>query len=229
MRSVDKKVVFKSTVDGGPDGARYEDRRSIGNGEIMRVWYGFHYIGGNRRPHFSVTADIFDKHRKDVGGGCCHDQIAKYFPEVAGLIRWHLVDDDGAPMHYLANGDHHMRKYLGVYRVFKHTELEPSEPQDLDHFKSTIVFGALASDEMRLKQILASTDVIEHHDGCDPDVIETRENKILRLVKNWLIDRRFMLGETMKVDIAKFPEIEYVTETEMNDVERPDLRREARG
>jgi hypothetical protein len=227
MRSIDKKVVFKSTVKGGPDAVRYEDRRSAGNNEVMRVWYGFHYIGGNKRPHFSVTADIFDKHGRDVGGGCCHDLVAKYFPEVNSLIRWHLVDDDGTPMHYIANGTHWMEKYLGVYRIFKHLACEPSEPKDLEHFKSTIVFGALASDKHKLKRILASEATVEHYEGNpEPDVIETREKKILRLVKNWLIDRRLMLHEAMKVDIAKFPEIKYITTDEINDVDQPsDLKR----
>ncbi len=228
MRSVDKKVVFKSAVkDGHLQGVRSEDRRSISNGETMRVWYGFHYLGGNNRPHFSVTADIFDKYRKDVGGGCCHDLIAKYFPEVDRLIRWHLVDDDGTPMYYIANSIHWMEKYLGVYRIFAHLNCEPSEPKDLEHFKSTIVFGAVASDKHKLKRILASEATVEHYEGNpEPDVIETREKKILRLVKNWLIDRRPMLHAAMKVDIAKFPEIKYITTDEINDVDQPsDLKR----
>ncbi len=222
MRSIDKKVAFKYTVEG-----KLKEGRPIGNNEIMRVWYGFHYIGGNRRPHFSVTADIFDKHGKDIGGGCCHDLIAKYFPEIACLISWHLVDDDGTPMHYIANGIHWMQKYLGVYRIFAHTDCEPSEPKYLDHFKSTIVFGALPSDEYKLKGILASEATVEHYEGNpEPDVIETREKKILRLVKNWLMDRRLMLHEAMKVDIAKFPEIKYITTDEINDVDQSgDLKR----
>jgi hypothetical protein len=34
--------------------------------------------------------------------GCIHGEIAQHFPELAHLIRWHLVDTDG-PMHYVAN------------------------------------------------------------------------------------------------------------------------------
>ncbi len=215
MRSVDKKVVFKYTVEGGMNA-----RRLISNDETMRVWYGFHYIGGNRRPHFSVTADIFDKHGRDVGGGCCHDQVSKYFPEVDRLIRWHLVDDDGTPMHYIANGIYWMEKYLGVYRTFAHLAYEPPEPKALDTFKSTIVFGAVPGDERKLKTILTSGDA-----GL---VVETRENKILRLIGNWLRERRMMLHETMKADIAKFPEIEYITTDEINGVDQSnDLKRRA--
>lgn len=35
-------------------------------------------------------------------GGCAHDEIAKYFPEFAPLIPFHLCDANG-PMHYIAN------------------------------------------------------------------------------------------------------------------------------
>ena len=58
------------------------------------------------------------------------------------------------------------------------------------------LFSAVVSDEAILKQILASKATVDHYDDHD-DVIETREKKILRLVKNWLIDRRLMLHEAM--------------------------------
>lgn len=229
MREIDKKVIFRSTY-GKLKGSRYEDKRLTGrDGETIRARYGFHYIGGNKRPYFSVTADIFDKHHRDIGGGCCHDLIEKIFPEIAGLIRWHLVDDDGTPTHYIANGIYWMQKHLGVYRTFAHTDCEPSDPKDLGHFKSTIVFDAVASDKHKLKRILASEATVENYEGNpEPDVIETREKKILRLTKNWLIDRRLMLCEAMKVDIERFPEIEYITTDEINDVDIPGLKRSAR-
>lgn len=56
----------------------------------------------NGHSYFSITATIYDKHGRDIGGGCCHDDIAKAFPEFRPLIKWHLVSTDG-PMHYLAN------------------------------------------------------------------------------------------------------------------------------
>jgi hypothetical protein len=65
---------------------------------------------GNGVNSFSVTANVTAPkphgHRgywdRDVAGGCMHDEIAKAFPEIAHLIKWHLVSADG-PMHYLAN------------------------------------------------------------------------------------------------------------------------------
>lgn len=60
---------------------------------------------GNGHNSFSITADI-DRQTprgwEDHSGGCCHDEVAKYFPALAPFIKWHLTSSDG-PMHYLAN------------------------------------------------------------------------------------------------------------------------------
>jgi hypothetical protein len=59
----------------------------------------------NGHETFAVTADIREDGR-EYAGGCCHDEIAKHFPEWAPLIKWHLCSTDG-PMHYLANTTYH--------------------------------------------------------------------------------------------------------------------------
>lgn len=61
----------------------------------------------NGHNTFAITLDAYTagKPRTDknfIMGGCCHDEVKKYFPEVAHLIRWHLCSTDG-PMHYLEN------------------------------------------------------------------------------------------------------------------------------
>lgn len=70
---------------------------------------------------FSITGSIYAA-KKDgtkrtsrsgnhmyIGGGCIHKDIAKHFPEHAELIRWHLVDANGVPMHYVANSVYHLK------------------------------------------------------------------------------------------------------------------------
>jgi hypothetical protein len=61
---------------------------------------------GNGHNSFAITADIERKagnHRwYESGGGCCHEEVAKHFPELAPFIKWHLTSSDG-PMHYVAN------------------------------------------------------------------------------------------------------------------------------
>lgn len=83
---------------------------------------------GNGHNSFAITADIDRKNRFDAWeddcGGCCHDEVAKHFPELAPFIKWHLTSSDG-PMHYLANtlylaGERDFNGLLkGEFRHFK--------------------------------------------------------------------------------------------------------------
>lgn len=61
---------------------------------------------GNGRETFAITGGIDEKDKRGTwrehSYGCLHDEIARHFPELAHLIRWHLVSTDG-PTHYLAN------------------------------------------------------------------------------------------------------------------------------
>ena len=65
---------------------------------------------GNGHNSFSITADIRRKGKNgqwyEFSGGCCHDEVATHFPELAPLIKWHLCGSDG-PLHYLANTVYH--------------------------------------------------------------------------------------------------------------------------
>lgn len=63
---------------------------------------------------WSVVADI---HRKDRdgryiedSGGCCHEEIIKYCPELAGFVPLHLADHYGVPMYAVGNGMYHIEK-----------------------------------------------------------------------------------------------------------------------
>jgi hypothetical protein len=64
---------------------------------------------GNGHNTFAITADIQRQGKNgkwyDDAGGCCHDEVAKHFPELAPLIKWHLCSSDG-PMHYAANASY---------------------------------------------------------------------------------------------------------------------------
>lgn len=76
--------------------------RPCGQGERMRVTIRHDDSCNNGHPSFGVTCDIFDAAGRDVGGGSAHEEIARVFPELAPLIKWHLCSTDG-PMHYVAN------------------------------------------------------------------------------------------------------------------------------
>ena len=73
----------------------------------ITVEAGLYYIRGNSAPYFSVTAVIYER-GKDVDGGCLHEMILKYFPQLAPVVALHLSDNDGTPIHAEANGLYHL-------------------------------------------------------------------------------------------------------------------------
>jgi len=88
---------------------------------------------GNQHPYFSIRGDLREGNRW-VAGGCMHDEVEQFFPELAPLVRWHLTSTDG-PMHYLANAEYHAGFCVGMENA-----------RNLEYLKSTIVYGALESD-----------------------------------------------------------------------------------
>lgn len=76
-------------------------------GKEMRIVVKLRFDDECRNGHedFSITATLYE-HMRDVAGGCLHDEIAKHFPELAHLIKWHLCGIDG-PMHYVSNTVYH--------------------------------------------------------------------------------------------------------------------------
>ncbi len=64
----------------------------------------------NGHNSFAITGA---QYRKNGNGswsedsfGCLHDDIAKHFPELAPLLKWHLTSSDG-PMYYIENTVYH--------------------------------------------------------------------------------------------------------------------------
>lgn len=90
--------------------------KRMANGDVIVAKVGHDDNCGNGHNTFSMTAEIYGPDRipgettiKFHGktywchsGGCCHDEIAEAFPELAPFIKWHLTSTDG-PMHYVAN------------------------------------------------------------------------------------------------------------------------------
>lgn len=85
-----------------------ESRPISGYGPGGKITVEMRYSDNPQNGHntFAITASVVtaaSRALRDVKAcGCLHDDIAKVFPELAHLIRWHLVSSDG-PMHYVAN------------------------------------------------------------------------------------------------------------------------------
>jgi len=96
----------------------------------LAVTAGLHYIEGNSRPYFSVTGE--SKH----GGGAIHTEILIEWPLLRPVVDLHLSDDNGVPMHAVANGLYHLGLSYGTW----HEEgLEPISPYNREaaqrHFR----------------------------------------------------------------------------------------------
>ena len=65
---------------------------------------------GNGHNSFGITAEIYDaKSGRLDSCGCLHDQIREVFPELAPMIKWHLMSTK-EPLHYLANTIFHAKE-----------------------------------------------------------------------------------------------------------------------
>jgi hypothetical protein len=78
---------------------------------VLRVDIRFDDNCKNGHNDFAITGDVrtaSGRGRDDgwLAGGCLHDDIAKVFPELEPLIKWHLSGSNG-PMHYISNTVYH--------------------------------------------------------------------------------------------------------------------------
>ena len=64
-------------------------------------------LGGNSYAHYSITGTVkkLDKRYRDpiITCGAIHDTILKHFPELSPIVKVHLSEPDGVPMHAEAN------------------------------------------------------------------------------------------------------------------------------
>jgi hypothetical protein len=64
--------------------------------------------GNNALPHFSVTGEERNLRRRGDNQievcGQLHPENLTHFPELAPLIKLHLADQNGVPMHAISNG-----------------------------------------------------------------------------------------------------------------------------
>jgi hypothetical protein len=93
-----------------------ELKRSMPDRSFVVARVGLHYIAGNSSAYWTATADVYDPHgtwsgqaqfrngREPDAGGQMHDELLRAFPHLEPIVRLHLADVDGLPMHALANG-----------------------------------------------------------------------------------------------------------------------------
>lgn len=164
----------------------YGPKSYIEHGKTLRITATVRYDDecGNGHNSFSVTADIRGPHGYECGG-CRHEDVAKHFPELAPFIKWHLTSADG-PMHYLANA-----LYWAGYSGFR--DGKPTSPPNLEHLKTTILYGVLPGDgQFDLEDCIYS-------DARGFSWNEANANKL----RDWLNTRVAGLMAAFKADVEK--------------------------
>ena len=96
--------------------ARRVFERVLPDRRYVRASAKLEQIGGNARPHFSLTGEEWKSkrhyERNEENGretglyclGAMGEQLVKWMPKLALIERLHLADDTGAPMHAVENG-----------------------------------------------------------------------------------------------------------------------------
>lgn len=114
----------------------------------------------NGRNSFSITADIDRKVGsgwREYSYGCCHEDVAKHFPELVPYIKWHLCSAD-EPMYYVANA-----KYWAGFG--KYAARSPA------FLRSTIIFGAIpAWDDGKVPEDMDVITLVEWLNARLPDL-----------------------------------------------------------
>lgn len=143
INGVKARMTIQSVKAGQAAGLWFNQRivtaaRKIKSGEYVgcyiKVEMRFDDSCGNGHNTFSIGGEINRSQsfadRTHEASGCIHDEIAEHFPELAFLIKWHLVSSD-SPMHYLANTIYHAGDR-------DHNGKRKGEPT---HFEEHLYFG----------------------------------------------------------------------------------------
>lgn len=103
---------------------------------------------------FAITGTIYERQPNGrwiiTGGGCCHEEILRFFPKLKPFVNLHLSDAKGAPMYPDANGFYHLQN-SGKDVVMRHLRISEEE---FDQIATT------ASDQLCLKYLLYNMGVV---------------------------------------------------------------------
>lgn len=88
--------------------------KGYGGSCMIQVEAGLRYLNGNSSPYFSVCGTIYRPEARGIdAGGQLHDEILKYWPELAPVMALHLSDESGVPMHAVQNAWYWLAGYYG--------------------------------------------------------------------------------------------------------------------
>jgi hypothetical protein len=130
------------------------------DGEVIRAHVRHDDSCGNGHNTFAITGEVYtmmkrpgEKAIREDGRwywldscGCIHDTIAKHFPNLVPLLKWHLTSTD-EPMHYIANTIYHAQN--NDFDAARHSAVWPEATDE--QLKDPFLAGAL---EARLPALM---------------------------------------------------------------------------
>jgi hypothetical protein len=169
-----------------------------------------HLLGGNKSHYFCITGEL-----KTENDGACYgrldDDIAEHFPHLVKYQRWNLFSVNEGPMHYQANAE-----YWAGFTEWNNKGSQA--PPNLEHLKSTIMYGAVNGDKyIDLEKLIAEAVQLAPfrkkpnltgriiHDGLMPlDQRQWLEYETKRqLFGQWLTDRFPHLNKCFEADMLE--------------------------
>lgn len=142
---------MKATETNSSNSLIYKETKLVENGNTkitVKIRLDDEFKNGHQ--DFSITADGYEKRNGrfyESFGGCCHDEIKKYFPEYSIFIPLHLSTYKGVPMYAAENGFYHIKtdkmnkeKYCEYYRI------KPGQYNILEKSENILEFSILLSE-----------------------------------------------------------------------------------
>ena len=124
----------------------------------------------NNMCDWSITADIRRKNKcgtyGEYMGGCCHNEVAKHFPELAKFISLHLCNHYGAPMYPVGNGMYHIKN------SDKSVAIEYLRISDKEYSK----LSEAVDDEMYFKFLLFNLGIVDRWKRESDELLAELEN-----------------------------------------------------
>jgi hypothetical protein len=122
----------------------------------LEVEAKLYILGSNSYPYYSLTGSVksYDKRLRDpyLAGGCMHETILKYYPQLAPLVTVHLSEADGTPMHAEANA-RYWAGLCGYTPTGNNSAEHPTETDEKGTFNPSLLAEHLQTDQKTAREV----------------------------------------------------------------------------
>lgn len=120
----------------------------------------------NGHNDFAFTADVYERNPQTKRfrlerAGCCHEEIAKYFPELAKFLPLHLADGKGRPLYYVDNSLYWLKEDVKKGAKYMNIDEATAEAIKTDCEKEGIFSLSHKEKVMKFTEILNKYGIIE--------------------------------------------------------------------